>query len=178
MPTPLHVLILEDQPADAELMVEELCKADFAPDWRRVETERDYLAALAPTLDVILADHSLPQYDSVRALVALQERGLDVPFVIVSGTIDEELAVAMMKQGAADYVWKDRRARLGQAVIQALARTRLRQEKLRAERSLVLFRALLDRTNDAIEIVDPATGRILDVNERACQTTGTRSRST
>lgn len=172
MDAALNVLILEDNAADAELAVETLCEIGFTPRWQRVQTESDYLAALEPTLDLILADHSLPQYDSVRALQALQERELDVPFIVISGSIQEELAITLLKRGAADYILKDRRARLGQAVLQALEQKKLRQEKRQAEQSLVLFRTLLDRTNDAIEIIDPATGRYLDVNERACATHG------
>jgi len=75
---------------------------------------RIYLAQLHADLDVILADYSLPQFDALRALRLLQERGLDIPFIIVSGTIGEELAVSAMKEGAADYLLKDRLARMGQ----------------------------------------------------------------
>ena len=93
MATPIHVLILEDRPADAALMVHELRRAGFDPVWWRVETEEDYLAHLQAELDVILADYSLPQFDALRALQLLQERGGDTPFLIVSATIGEELAV-------------------------------------------------------------------------------------
>jgi len=103
MPNPLRVLILEDNPSDAELMVHELRQAGFDPDWWRVETESDYLAHLEPGLEVILADYHLPQFDAPRALRLLQERGLEVPFMVVSGTIGEEVAVECMKQGAVDY---------------------------------------------------------------------------
>ena len=88
--------------------------------WRRVETEEDYLAHLQAGLDVILADYTLPQFDALRALQLLQERGGDIPFLIVSATIGEELAVSAMRQGAADYLLKDRLARLGPAVIRVL----------------------------------------------------------
>jgi PAS domain S-box-containing protein len=172
MDVPLNVLILEDCYADAALMAEELRKSGFAPEWRRADTERDYLAALDPGLDVILADHRLPQYDSIQALQQLQERGLDVPFIVVSGAINEELAVSLLKRGAADYILKDRLARLGQAVVQAVEQRKLRQERRRLEEQLVLFRTLLDRTNDIIEIVDAETGQFLDVNEAACAAHG------
>ncbi len=68
MATPLRVLILEDQPADAELMLHELRRAGFAPVWERVETEAAYLAHLDQSLDIILADYHLPQFDALRAL--------------------------------------------------------------------------------------------------------------
>jgi len=124
MSTPLRILILEDQPADVEMMVHELRRAGFDPDWRRVETEPEYLAHLEPTLDLILADNNLPQHDAMRALRFLQGRGLDIPFIVVTGSISEEVAVECMKEGAADYLLKDRLARLGPAVAQALENTR------------------------------------------------------
>ena len=108
MSIPLRVLILEDRPADAELMLHELRRAGFDPVWERVDTEADYLSRLDPALDLILADYSLPQFDALRALHLLQERGLDIPFVIVSGAIGEHIAVAAIREGAADYLLKDR----------------------------------------------------------------------
>jgi signal transduction histidine kinase len=133
MPVSLRVLILEDRAADAELMLEELRQAGFEPVWERVETEADYLARLDPGLDVILADYHLPQFDATRALEHLQARGLDIPFVVLSGAISEEVAVECMKHGAADYLLKDRLARLGPAVRQALERKHLRDERQRQE---------------------------------------------
>jgi PAS domain S-box-containing protein len=135
MPTPLQVLILEDRPADAELALRELRRAGFAPGWLRVETEADYLAALDPSLDLILADYSLPQFDALRALELLRARGLDIPFIIVSGMIGEDIAVAAMQRGAADYLIKDRLARLGAAVEHALDQRRLRVEMQQAEQA-------------------------------------------
>ncbi len=137
MLTPLRVLILEDREDDAELMLQELRRAGFDPQWLRVETESDYLAHLDPELGVILADYSLPHFNAHRALQLLQKRGLDIPFIIVSGCIGEESAVECMKNGAADYLLKDRLARLGQAVRQALDQKRLHEEKQHAEERLV-----------------------------------------
>ena len=136
MATPLRVLILEDQPVDAELTLHELRRADFAPEWVRVETEQDYLAHLDPALDLILADYTLPQFDAERALHLLQESGLDIPFIVVSGSVDEEVIVERMRQGATDYLLKDRLSRLGPAVRRALEEHRLRGEKRRAEGAL------------------------------------------
>ena len=164
MDVPLHVLILEDRPADAELMVEELRKAGFEPQWRRVETERDYLAVLDLSVDVILSDHSLPQYDSAHALERLKESGRDVPFIIVSGTIGEELAVSLIKMGAADYVWKDRMGRLGQTVVHALEQKRLRDDKRQAEKRIqdseARFRALIENSTDVTLLCDAAGGQL------------------
>lgn len=135
-PIPLRVLILEDREADAELMLHHLRRAGFDPTWERVDTEAEYLAGLTPQLDLILADHSLPQFNSGRALRLLQERRWDIPFIFVSRAIGEEAAVGTMRDGAADYLLKDRLARLGPAVAHALEQKRLRIEKTRAEQKL------------------------------------------
>ncbi|MEK7786617.1 MAG: response regulator, partial [Chloroflexota bacterium] len=135
MSTSLQVLILEDNPSDAELFLHELRQAGFDPDWQRVETEADYCACLdqGPRPDIILADYRLPDFDGLRVLRLLQQRGLDIPFILVSGTIGEDIAVEAMKQGAADYLLKDRLARLGPAVTNALEQKRLRHAKRQAE---------------------------------------------
>jgi glycogen phosphorylase len=117
---PLHVLMVEDSPTDAELMVSELRRSGFELTWQRVDTETDYLAHLQKSPEIILADHALPQFSGPRALQLLQQQGLNIPFIVVSGTIGDEAAVAVMKQGAADYVLKDRLGRLGSAVMRAL----------------------------------------------------------
>src|SRR2546423_7401954 len=121
MPTPLRVLLLEDRPSDAELLLYELRRAGFDVASQRVDREADYLAALDPSLDIILADYTLPQFDGLTALRHLQERGLDIPFIAVTGMQSEEAAVQCMREGASDYLLKDRLGRLGQAVSHALA---------------------------------------------------------
>jgi diguanylate cyclase (GGDEF)-like protein len=137
MTTPLHLLILEDREEDAELMLQELRRAAFNPKWHRVDTEADFLAHLNQKWDVILADYSLPQFDAQQALGHLKKRGLDVPFIIVSGCIGEERAVECMKYGATDYLLKDRLARLGQAVRKALEEKLIRDERKRVEEQLI-----------------------------------------
>ena len=136
MSVPLRVLILEDRIADAELMLHELRHADYAPDWRRVQSELDYSAHLEPTLDIILADYTLPQFNALRALHLLRASGLDIPFIVVTGTVSEEAAVECMQQGATDYLLKDRLGRLGPAVERALQQKHLRDEKRQAEAAL------------------------------------------
>jgi len=131
MPTPLRVLILEDRPDDAELIVDELCKAGFAPEWCCVSTESDYLAMLDTPIDVILADFRLSGFTALEALRHIKERNLGIPFIIVTGTLGDEMAAECIKQGATDYLLKDRLARLGPAVTQALADKRLRAGRRR-----------------------------------------------
>src|SRR5438445_604345 len=133
MPTPLKVLILEDRVEDARLMLHELRRAGFDPEWQRLDTEAEYLARLGPDWDVVLADGVLPQFTAEHALDLMQQRNLDIPLIVVTGTLSEETAVAHMKRGAADYLLKDRLTRLGPAVRQALERSRLDRERRRAE---------------------------------------------
>src|SRR5260221_8594053 len=116
MANELRILVLEDQSEDAELVIHELRRAGFQPEWQRVETEADYVLCLNADLDLILADYSLPQCSALRALHLLQARGLDIPLIVVTGAVGDEIAVECMKQGATDYLLKDRLARLGQAV--------------------------------------------------------------
>jgi len=119
--TPLRVLIVDDCEADARLIALELIRTRFEPACERVDTEYDYLRELEENPpELILADYSMPQFSAVRALQVLQERGLAIPFVVVSGTIGEDAAVSLIKQGACDYVFKDRLDRLGSVVTRAL----------------------------------------------------------
>ena len=129
MGIPLRVLILEDHPTDAHLLVEELCQAGMEPEWECVDCEADYLAGLVSMPQIILSDYILSRFDGLRALRLLRERGLDIPFIIVSGTIGEDLAAMAMREGATDYLSKDCRGRLGEAVTRALQRKQPREEK-------------------------------------------------
>src|SRR2546425_6554934 len=124
---PLRLLILEDRPEDAELALRELRRAGFDPSWRRVDDEAGFKANLDPELDLILADYHQPQFDAVRGLKLMQEAGLEIPFVIVSGAVGDDLAVAAVRQGAMDYVLKDRLGRLGTAVKNTLEQAELRR---------------------------------------------------
>ena len=150
MSIPIHLLVLEDNPSDAELVILELRRAGFEPDWKRVETEADFLAALDPSLDLILADYHLPQFDGLRALNLVQESKLGIPLMIVSGTIGDEMAVEAMKKGATDYLLKDRLARLGPAVKQALEHRKLVEERKQTEEQLRHQTIMLDSVNEAI----------------------------
>lgn len=133
---PLRVLLVEDRASDASLLVHELLRAGFVAKWQRVETESEYLASLDPELDVILADYALPQFSGLEALRLMHERGLKIPFILVTGTAGEEAAVSALQQGADDYLLKDRLARLGQAVSRALEQRDLRHERQAAELEL------------------------------------------
>jgi two-component system, cell cycle sensor histidine kinase and response regulator CckA len=134
MPRRIQILIVEDNPADAELLVRKLSHSGFDFEWHRVDTEAEYLAKLDANLDLILSDFYMPQFSGFRALELLKQQStLDIPFIIVSGAIGEEMAVAAMREGATDYLLKDRIARLGEAVRRALQEVSERAERKRLE---------------------------------------------
>ncbi|HSC71835.1 MAG TPA: GAF domain-containing protein, partial [Candidatus Methylomirabilis sp.] len=133
MTTPLRVLILEDSPTEAALMLDHLREAGYSPEWRRVETEADFRAHLEPTLDLILADYTLPDFTARQALHLLRERAQDIPVIVVTGTVSEDMALECLRLGASDYLLKDRLARLGEAVRTALTQRTLRRERATAE---------------------------------------------
>jgi len=134
MSKPLAVLIVEDSESDAQIIVRVLKKADYAVVSERVETAELMRAALTKrTWDIVISDYALPQFDGSAALTVLRATGLDIPFIVVSGAIGEETAVAMMKAGAHDYVMKDKLNRLPAAVERELRETTVRRERKRAE---------------------------------------------
>jgi PAS domain S-box-containing protein len=155
---PLRVLLVEDRLSDAELVLLQLRRAGYEPEWRRVDTQEDFTANLHPELDVILSDFSMPGFDGLRALEIVMEQGLEIPFILISGTIGEDTAVEAMKQGAADYLLKDRLGRLGTAVDHALQNTRVRRERLAAAAALResedRFRQLAENIQDVFWMTD------------------------
>jgi two-component system, cell cycle sensor histidine kinase and response regulator CckA len=133
MTTPLNALLVEDSADDAALLARELQKNGFDLKWKRIETEADYRANLNSELSLIFSDFALPQFSTMRALAVLQESKLEIPFIIVSGTIGEERAVESMKAGATDYVLKDNLSRIGPVVRRALREIQERVERKQAE---------------------------------------------
>jgi two-component system cell cycle sensor histidine kinase/response regulator CckA len=132
----IRVLLLEDRASDAELIVRELRRCNFEPCWDRAETEEQFIGLLDPSVDVILADYNLPKFDGLTALKKLQELKLDIPFIIISGSLGDELVAQCIKQGVTDYLMKDRLERLGLAVSNALDEHRLRGERVLVEEQL------------------------------------------
>lgn len=158
MKTPIRVLIAEDKSADAALVLRALRQADFEPEWERVETEAAFLEQLRLGPDIILSDYDMPQFSGPRALEMLSESGLGIPFIIISGTIGEDIAVEVMRLGASDYLLKDRLRRLGPAIKRALEQGRLRQERKNAEVALrqseAEFRAVTEAAPMGIFVAD------------------------
>jgi DNA-binding NtrC family response regulator len=156
----LRILILEDLATDAKLIESELRKGGIAFSSRRVETREDFFKELrdfAP--DLILSDYKLPSFDGSSALSIAKEQCPNVPFIFVSGTIGEELAIDTLKEGATDYVLKDRLARLMPAVSRAL-----REAEERAVRKQI-EEQLKKRVKDLEEFHDMAVGRELKMVE-------------
>ncbi|MCX6048919.1 MAG: response regulator [Chloroflexi bacterium] len=168
MTIPLRVLILEDRADDVELVLHELQKAAYSLEWRQVETETGYLAALDWPPDIILADYNLPQFNALRALHLLQERNLEIAFIVVTNSISEEIAVKCVQEGAEDYLLKDRLARLNSAVARALEQVKNRQQRKQAEMALLysetLNRTILNSVTNHLAVLD-RQGNIIRVNE-------------
>jgi two-component system cell cycle sensor histidine kinase/response regulator CckA len=171
MSKPLKVLIVEDRAEDAELLVRELRRAGFQPEWRRVEEERHYREFLSPDLDVIFSDYTLPAFSTQRALEILVESRMEIPFIVVSGTIGEERAVEALKAGATDYILKDRLQRIGAAVERARFEAIFRQERRRMEEQLRLQATALENAANSIAITRP-DGRFIWMNPAFTRLTG------
>ncbi|MBB5753969.1 sensor histidine kinase [Prosthecomicrobium pneumaticum] len=141
---PPRILLLEDSPLDADLIAAHLDRLVPAPDIVRATGRADYAAALeAGGFDVILSDYSLPGFDGMMALDLAKAAAPDTPFIFVSGVLGEEIAIDSFRRGATDYVLKQRLIRLPAAIERALAETREREERRRAERQLELLVAEL-----------------------------------
>jgi two-component system cell cycle sensor histidine kinase/response regulator CckA len=171
MATTLKILMVEDSPDDAELIIRELRRAGYHPDWTRVETEKDFLHALKNPPDLVISDYSMPQFDGLQAAKLLLENCPDIPFILVSGTVGEEAAVEAMKHGAMDYLLKDRIVRLGNSVARALDQKRLRDERRQLEQQLLLQATALETAANGSAIMD-TTGKILWVNPALSVCTG------
>jgi len=151
---PLRILLVEDSEDDAQLIMLRL-EADGLPgEFQRVQTESSFRAALTKPIDLIMSDYALPQFNGMRALQIVKELGLDIPFILISGTVGEDIAVSAIKQGADDYLMKDRLARLTSAVQHALESKRLRQQQKLSDQSLrdseERYRSIFENANVAI----------------------------
>src|SRR6266446_332652 len=176
MGVPLRLLLVEDSENDALLLVRELTRAGFEPVVERVETAVTMQAALdRQGWDIVLGDYSMPQFGGAAALALLREGGLDVPFIIVSGTIGEERAVAAMKAGASDYVPKDKLKRLVPVIERELREAAGRRERRRAEAALreaeAGYSTLVEQAPVGIYRSNPA-GRFLSANRALARILG------
>jgi signal transduction histidine kinase len=136
---PLRLLLVEDSEDDAMLVLRELERGGYQPRCLRVDTQPAFIAALeSESWDVVVSDHTLPQYGGLRALAELRASGRDIPFILVSGTIGEAVAVEAMKAGAQDYVLKGDLRRLPVAIEREMRETSVRAEQVKMRSRLVI----------------------------------------
>lgn len=172
MPKPISVLIVEDSDNDTELLLRELRKGGFDPEYRRVETARDMEEALHTCRwNIIISDYSMPHFDGIAALKLVKRLDVDIPFIIVSANIGEEIAVMAMKAGAHDYIMKGNLARLVPAIERELKEAMIRQSHRDAEKQMYKLSSAVEQTADAVMIAD-ADGIIEYVNAAFSDITG------
>jgi PAS domain S-box-containing protein len=158
MAHPLNLIIVEDNLADAELLQRQLRRAGFNPTAVRVEREETLRAALRQPVDIVLSDFDMPQFNGLRALEIVRAVSSEIPFILVSGTMGEDIAVEAMKKGASDYLLKDRLARLGQAITAALMQARARKERQALETAIAdteaRYRSIFENASEGIFQLD------------------------
>jgi PAS domain S-box-containing protein len=173
---PLQILIIEDSEDDVELLLRELRRHDYDPSHKQVDSAEAMQAALAEQRwDIVISDYFLPHFSAPAALNVLKESGLDLPFIIVSGSIIEDAAVTALKAGAHDFMAKYSLARLAPAIERELREAQGRQERRRAEQALheseERFRATFEQAAVGIAHVSLG-GRLLRVNQKLCDILG------
>lgn len=170
MDTVLRVLFVEDSEDDALLLIRKIRQGKFELDWVRVDNEADMRRNLEEKeWDLVISDYSMPTFDGISALRLFKQMALDIPFILVSGTIGEEVAVNAMREGAHDYLMKGNLGRLVPAIRRELRETKIRRERSRAltllkEREEILTR-IIENIPFMIFIKDAKDLRFLRVNK-------------
>jgi len=177
MALPLRVLLVEKDEEDLELIAQELERGGFEAEIHPVAIERDYVTQLEAGHDIIISNYALMQFDAMRALEILKEKGLDTPLIVIGGKVGEELAVECIKQGAADFLLKARLSRLGQVVKRVLQESKIERDKSQTEASLhegaQLYRQLLEFCPVGIALVEK--GNVSFVNRSGAHLLGAAS---
>lgn len=172
----LHVLIIEDSQADAELNISMLQSAGYDITWQRVETAEEMIKAVDLThWDLVLSDYSMPEFNVEEALKIHLNHGRDIPFIVVSGTIGEEKVVQLIKAGVHNYMHKNSMARFIPVVERELSEANIRRELILTHSALVVseekYRSYIEHDPDGVFVADE-NGKYIEVNEAACRITG------
>jgi two-component system cell cycle sensor histidine kinase/response regulator CckA len=159
MSKPLRVLVVEDSERDLELLLRALHQGGYVVRHQRVETAEAMRTALAEAeWDIVISDYSLPTFDGLEALATLRRSGIDLPFIIVSGTIGEDVAVGALLAGAGDFLVKGQMARLIPAIERELRECQVRSARRRAEAALreseARYRRIIETTNEGVMMLD------------------------
>jgi len=163
----LRVLIVEDSEDDFTMLLRELNKGPYEIEYILVENAVGFENALSQEWDIVISDYSLPGFTGFDALKLCNEKGIDTPFIMVSGTVGEDIAVDMMKSGARDYIMKNSLARLLPAIARELEDAKTRREHRQAEAALKvseqLYRTLFDQANEGLFLMTP-DGNFSNIN--------------
>ena len=173
---PIRILFAEDLPADAEMARFEIKNGGIEFIYKLVETEYDFRQELTTfTPDIVISDYSMPSFDGMTALEIAKEFSPLTPFIMLTGSMNEETAVACMKAGANDYVIKEQIKRLPFAVKEAIEKSQDRKEKVlmqeKLQETLKEYRDLINGMNETVWIIHPS-GRLLEVNDTAVEVLG------
>jgi len=160
---PLHILIVEDSADDAELMIRALRRTGSAPTYERVEAPETMAAALERGgWDLVISDYSMPHFSGLGALKMLRDKALDLPFIMVSGSVGEDVAVDTIRAGANDFILKGNLPRLARAVERELRDFQVRRERKEAESR---YRNLFNTVPVGVFITTP-DGKLIEANSR------------
>jgi hypothetical protein len=166
----IRVLFVEDSEDDLLILLLELKRAGYAPVYQRVETIENLQSALNENVwDVVISDYRMPHFSAPDALHHLKESGLDIPFIVVSGAIQEEVAVAVMRAGASDYLMKDNLTRLVPAIEREIEEAAHRREHKRAENLLLRLGRIIDNASNEIYVFDAQSLHLIQANRSARQ---------
>lgn len=151
MSTVIRILVVDDSEDDALLLMDELRDNDYQPEWKRVDARQAMTEALSrQTWDIIIADYTMPGFSGPEALKVLHSTGLDIPFILVSGTAPDDKGAELMRSGAQDFVLKNKLSRLVPAVRRELADAETRHKRRLAEQNVARLAAIVEFSEDAI----------------------------
>jgi PAS domain S-box-containing protein len=171
----LRVLIVEDSADDFSLLLRELNKSNYEIDYLLVEDAVGFENAIVQNWDVIISDYSLPTFTGFDALKTCVKKEIDTPFIIVSGTVGEDIAVQMMKTGAKDYIMKNSLTRLLPAIERELEDAQIRRERKQVSNALKaseeVYRTLFDQANEGLILMSP-DGQFSKINQAFAQMHG------